>query len=668
MRDDDPLGPRSSLIWRSTALRLSLAAIPVLCTSSLLVQPTPWSIKLIVGGLAALSVASPEYGLLVIALLTPFGTLLRQILDVPFRMSEVLALAFLAGWLLPPRDDRSGPRIPPPMALAGWLLGLAIVSSIGVLILRLAPYPGELAETARLLRHGYFIFTERIGVVAGMQLAEGFALVVATVFCLRHRPAMAVWLPVALCAAGAAAAATSLLIWRGIGPSALVEHLSRLGYRVAHIGDLNAAGSYFSMLFCLALGMSFYAGGRQRLGWVALAVMNAVGLWFSESRSAFAATTIVILLALAWVITASWSRRARLTALVALLVLGAGASFVRARLLDRDPTFRGGGFRQQFNATSLRMIGERPLAGLGIGQYYSSSPLFLSPELALSYGVENAHNFYLQMAAELGIPGLLLFLSWVGGAMAPPLAVIGRPPARLRRFGESRRSESEGGKPDARLLGTTAGVLALLGTCLTGHPLLIHEVAFPFWIQLGLAVGLAESARMNERAGITTPRAVASAKPMGIVAAAAAAVIVLAAIVAAARGPVDPPSSRSVDGFYPWETTEDGRRFRWTERYASLFVPADVTYAYIPVRLPTDRPTVSPMGVEIITGGVEQSRTLIGNSWEVLGVKLPTLRPPNRFQRIDLKMDRTWQPGIYVPGSSDLRTVSIQVGEPELRR
>ena len=186
--------------------------------------------------------------------MTPFGTLLRHTLDVPLRISEILALAFLASWLLPQRDDRDGPRIPLPMALAGWLLGLSLIASIAILILRLQPYPGELKETVHLLRIGYFLFTERIGVVAAMQLVEGFALVVATVFALRHRPRLAVWLPIALCAGGAAAATTSLLIWRGIGPTALVEHLSRLGYRVAHISDLNAAGSYFAMLLCLALG------------------------------------------------------------------------------------------------------------------------------------------------------------------------------------------------------------------------------------------------------------------------------------------------------------------------------------------------------------------------------------------------------------------------------
>ena len=49
------------------------------------------------------------------------------------------------------------------------------------------------------------------------------------------------------------------------------------------------------------------------------------------------------------------------------------------------------------------------------------------------------------MAAELGIPGLLLFLIWVGTAMAAPLKAIGRPPTRLRRYGEPRLARAMAG-------------------------------------------------------------------------------------------------------------------------------------------------------------------------------------------------------------------------------
>ena len=66
------------------------------------------------------------------------------------------------------------------------------------------------------------------------------------------------------------------------------------------------------------------------------------------------------------------------------------------------PTFRGGGFRQQFTGASLRMMRARPVSGVGIGQYYRMSPLFLSPQLGWAYGAENAHNYFLQIGGELG--------------------------------------------------------------------------------------------------------------------------------------------------------------------------------------------------------------------------------------------------------------------------
>src|SRR2546427_63105 len=139
------------------------------------------------------------------------------------------------------------------------------------------------------------------------------------------------------------------------------------------VGDPSAAGSSFGMLVCLALGMAGRACGRARAGWMALAVTNAVGLWFSESRTAIAAAAIAAALAAAWVRSGHWTRRARIAALGMVLVVGIGASFGRAKLLERDPTFRGGGFRQQFNATSFRMIAARPLSGVGIGQDYQRS-------------------------------------------------------------------------------------------------------------------------------------------------------------------------------------------------------------------------------------------------------------------------------------------------------
>jgi hypothetical protein len=323
---------------------------------------------------------------------------------------------------------------------------------------------------------------------------------------------------------------------------------------------------------------------------------------------------------------------------IAVAALGAGA--IRARLLEKDPTYRGAGFRTQFNETSARMIAARPLFGVGVGQYYRTSTLFLAPQLAFSYGLENAHNNFLQVGAELGLVGLGLFVVWIGAPIVRGVRAIVREPR------------------DGRLLGATAGVAAFAATGLFGHPLLVSEVAFPFWIVLGLVTALAGSrlfpAGERVRADRSWP------------AIAAAIAIVLASAAIAATRTLTPSDSRSVNGLWDWQTLADGTRFRWTGAYASLFVPADVTRVYVPVRLPVDGRSLQPMGVEVMTTGVDRGRTLVTDRWQELEIPLPDVGLP--FKRIDLKVDHTWQPALYIAGSDDFRAVGVQVGEPRLVR
>ena len=62
-------------------------------------------------------------------------------------------------------------------------------------------------------------------------------------------------------------------------------------------------------------------------------------------------------------------------------------------------------------------------------------------------------------------------------------------------------------KPDdVRLLGITGGVLAYLGTCLSGHPFLVGEVAYPFWIQFGLMTAIPLATPGNARAAVRLSR------------------------------------------------------------------------------------------------------------------------------------------------------------------
>ena len=642
--------PRPAIIWRSPLLRLALLAVPAWFTISVLIFRGPVSIKLIVGFVLAASLASPVAGLLTVAALAPLGTLLAQFGgDALFRMSDAVVLAFFTGWLLRAPKDRPGPGAP---STVGWLLALAVAASVGGIFWQFRRYPRELAETGTMLFYAYYRLVDRVGILDGARLVEGLALAAATVTLFRQRPQLAVTLPMALAVSAIAATASSLLLWYGIAPAAILARHARIGYRVSgHVADVNAAGSYYAMMLCLFLGMAAWAAGGRRALWLVAAFATAVGLWLSVSRSAAAAAAIVIALALAWKTTAAWRPSTRAIALVSVLAAALAIGGARVYLLEQDPTYRGARFRTQFNATSLRMIAARPLFGVGVGQYYRTSPLFLSPQLAWAYGAENAHNYFLQVAAELGVLGLALFCAWIGVVLGRSVKSIAIEPN------------------DVRLLGAAGGVVVLLGTCLTGHPLLIDEVAVPFWIQFGLVAGLSGSVLLN--ADLTAARSRTSLrrpKALPLAVAASVVCVVLLAPVSAARGTVDPPASQSVDGFYEEETAEDGTRFRWTEDYASLFVPADVRHVYIPVRVPTDRPAIAPIGVEVATAGVKRSRTAVTESWSFLSVAMPAASPPVRFNRIDLKMDRTWQPALYIAGSADMRRVGIQVGECQLVR
>jgi hypothetical protein len=274
--------------------------------------------------------------------------------------------------------------------------------------------------------------------------------------------------------------------------------------------------------------------------------------------------------------------------------------------------------------------------------------------MAWVYGFQNAHNFFLQVAGELGLVGLACFVAFVGLIVARGArALIHRP-------------------DDARLLACLVGVVVMLATSLAGHPLLLDEVAFPFWMLLGLVAGLGGSVLIDRRPpsdGVD----VAKREPGPFVTDAlrrwqTVAVLVVFAVAGvgglrAARQPLIPPASPGVDGLEPWETDADGSRYRWTHDYASVFVPRRATRVYIPARLPITIPGIEPVIVDAHVAGGNAGSTLVGNSWTVLNVVLPAPQLLQRYKRVDLRVPRTWQPAVYLPGSRDLRTVGVQVGE-----
>jgi O-antigen ligase len=630
------------------AMRLTIVAVPLWLTIAALIFHVGWGVKVVIALVLGVAFVSPVHGLLVVAALAPLGQLIGSLIgDETFRISEAVVVAFLVAWLLRSLPDRRGPGVAVP--LIGWLLGITVIASIAALAWQIQTDSGEFAFTATHFEFAYYEPTpDWIGEATGARLLEGLGLVVATVTLFRRAPWLADRLPAALAGSATIAAASSVLLSYGIGSASALQRFALNRYRASgHLADVNAAGSYFVLIAFLALGMAVHTRGRSRALWAIMAVATGVGLRLSQSRSAFAAAALVAAVAAASVATSRFTPRTRAGLLAAVLIVGACAGALHVRQLERDPEFRGAGFREQFNATSARMIMAHPIAGVGVGQYYRTSPLFLSPQLAFAYGFENAHNYFLQIGAELGLVGLGTFVVWLGAAVARSGRALLRTPY------------------DARLLGATSGVVAFLGTCLTGHPLLVGEVAYAFWIQFGLITALAGSTLMNETAADQPRLSGRAARSWSLATTAAAVAVVVGALASTTRG-LSPPETQAVDGFYGWETAEDGRRFRWTQQFASIIVPKEVQRVRVPMRVPMDRLPIAPMVVEWSIGGARPIRTLIGGSWSVLDFPLGDIDPMMRVKRINLKVERTWQPALYIAGNADLRRVGIQVGEYEL--
>ena len=313
------------------------------------------------------------------------------------------------------------------------------------------------------------------------------------------------------------------------------------------------------------------------------------------------------------------------------LVLGFASIAIRA--LDAAAAFRRTG---PLIESTVRILSLRPLFGVGIGQDARTSALYVTPWLSWNGGAAGTHNL-LVIANELGLVGLALWLAWIGAGILVAVRAL--------------RINSR----DARLWGITSGVALYVAALSVSRPLAFSETAVPFFVQFGLMIALAGSIVRN------------AAPPWrrGAVAVLGMCAIAAGALVSAGRGPIDRLRSGDGDGFYGWDTTSSGERFRWTEQYASLFVPADVTMVRIPVRVPPEpgRPAIS---LDIKTEmGIERLAT-INDAWTILAIAVPNARPASRVHRIDLRASRAWRPASAAP--ADARLVGVQIGEIQLIR
>jgi O-antigen ligase len=248
----------------------------------------------------------------------------------------------------------------------------------------------------------------------------------------------------ALLVAGAAEGAIGLVQYlTGIGPASFAVS-GQFSRAFGTFGRPNSYAGYLEMIF--PLGLALCALALSRRGGVAtdaargrLRIVAAFGataligaaLFASYSRGAWLGTVGAVAVAILL-----YGARARVAAvagvaLLALILLAGGANYLPPGFADRllnafgnveTPDVRTAFITAENFSTverrshweaGLQMFADNRLLGVGLGNFNLRFPEYtVSPTFLVSQG--HAHNYYIHIAAEAGIVGLLGYLLLLG--------------------------------------------------------------------------------------------------------------------------------------------------------------------------------------------------------------------------------------------------------------
>lgn len=265
-----------------------------------------------------------------------------------------------------------------------------------------------------------------------------------------------------------------------------------------------------------AVALTERSPNRQLAAQTATVLMIA-GILLSQTRSAWSATAAGVAALVFIVFAMTWrNRRAALgtrkheTVLPVMLLVVAVGFFVLIApqtdaFLQRGSTLSNLGSdstwqtRQYWYQGAFAMIKERPLTGFGVGlfPYYQSQYSGMGRPLDL-FGrrasmTELAHNFYLQTAAELGIPALIALLAGLFIFLISGIRRARGMDAGIRR---------------TLLIGAMAAMVAFGVDAIASPSWQFGQTAMFFWLILGVGVGcLRPQQKAGEEALAPSPSA-----------------------------------------------------------------------------------------------------------------------------------------------------------------
>lgn len=621
----------------SFGLRGSALIVVLFLQACWLAMPTPIGLKAAVIVLALASVWSPPAGLLVFAGLSPLSTVLNDLSGAglpSMRLLEQLALAVALGALARyfTRTDHS--RLGAPMALLGAVTFASGVTLLPAEVAALAPgFDGARLIVSEFV-HGHAAESPRLvlPLISGVLALEYGLIAWAAERIVRDQPGLAE--RVVLLALIGHAGAGLLDVQRIVGAALRSgdfagTFLNRwMNARVSMQTDVNAAGSLFVLAGVAAVGLLRRSIARA-LGVLALGAMVAGGLWVTGSRVAMLATIGAVGLGVGWMAVRLGGRARLLAGVAAVAVIVGAVTLALNYPAGRNDTAGGSiATRLKMARAGVEMFKTAPAFGIGVTRFYERSADVIGPDLFKFAGSthENAHNNFVQILAEQGLAGLI--------ALFVALGVLALAAARA----ESRQ-------PSATRLWLAMGIVGAIGTWMTGHPLLVPEFAFVFWMFGGVLagttpapVGLPAGAPAGDPAGAqarvpSRTSARARFSTLGRLAVLAGLLVVLASIpIRAAELRNKAWLEHLAIGLSVWQH-DDSQRYREGGRRFIVFLPAQGQ----PVKLPLRRAPGAPDPLDVqfsLDGRVFHHEPLTGDEWRDLVLTVPA--GPRNFEAVEV--------------------------------
>lgn len=177
-------------------------------------------------------------------------------------------------------------------------------------------------------------------------------------------------------------------------------------------GSIAGDANYFALDACFVLPLAFVFVWRSRVRWERLFALGCLiatigSTILGASRGGFIALAVAFL----WLVLHS-ARPLRNFILIAVLVtppvLLLPSSPLRRLMHPKYSDMTGENDRLIAWKAGLRMIRQHPLMGIGLGEFKPKMLQYADPGVGFT---SIAHNTYLEIAAETGIPNFLVFVA-----------------------------------------------------------------------------------------------------------------------------------------------------------------------------------------------------------------------------------------------------------------